>query len=283
MPLCPPLYVEPPAVTPYGYGLYSVATMPVPEENPHWRCGVHYEPWKCGRSFLWADPCDNPDQPDKMPADGVDLVEGTPFLVWDGYHCRLPGRSNEAEVRRRATEALRLGEQRSVEEAFWTGSMGNSPALADPSTVVLNPNNPPAVPADVLTFPAGVAALEEWLGNNYPGQGTIFASRGASAYFARHQLGFRVGGHVETLAGTRVAFLGGSPNTGPDGTPAPAGYAWLYATGQVVIRRSEIFVNPDTLAAALNRSTNEVLVLAEREIVITRECGTAAVLVDISC
>jgi hypothetical protein len=80
-----------------------------------------------------------------------------------------------------------------------------------------------------------------------------------------------------------VAFYGGSPNTGPDGSPAPAGTAWIYASGTVVIRRSEIFVNPDTLAAALNRSTNEVLVLAEREIVITRECGTAAVLVSINC
>lgn len=279
---CPPTYVAAPAIQPYGYGLFSVAMMPPPEADPHWRCGVEYEPYACGKARVEGDRCAAP-QPDKTVDDGVPGASGTPLTVYDGYLCRLPGRPSPQEIRDRATQKLLLGEQRAVEEAFWTGAAANEPHLADPDAVVLNAVPLPAA-ADALHVVAGVAALEGYLAANYPGIGVLHAPRGVATLLDRHHLVDDQRGTLRTLLGTAVAAGGGYVvNTGPTGDPAPDGTAWIYATGAVVIRRGEIVVNPDTLAAAFNRRTNEVEVLAERQYVITRECVLAAVLVDISC
>jgi subtilisin family serine protease len=281
-PTCPNLYVKAPAVERYGFGLFSVAIMPAPEADPHWRCGVEYEPYACDQARVEGDRCATP-QPDKEVDDGVPLVTGSPFTVYDGYLCRLPGRPSEAEIHDRATQALELGEQRAVEEVFWTGTAGNTPHLADPSAVVLNATPTPTA-ADALNIVAGVAALETYLGAHYSGVGILHMPRGAATLLSREGVIFRERTALRTLLGTGVAAGGGyAVNVGPDGTEAPDGTAWIYATGAVVIRRGEIIINPDTVAAALNRATNEVEILAERQYVITSECVLAAVLVSISC
>lgn len=277
-PTCPPLYVDPPVVEPYEFGLFSVAQMPPEDRDPHWRCGVQYEPLTCDKARTEGDRCDTP-QPDKTVDDGVPLSMGDPFTVYDGYLCRLPGRPSQEDIVNRARQALLLGEQRAVEEAFWTGSAGNDPHLADPSAVILNP-----VPTDPLNIVAGLAALENFLGETYAGVGLVHGPRGVATLLSKDGLITATRTGLRTILGTGLAAGGGYVvNTGPDGTPAPDGTAWMYATGAVVIRRGPIIINPDTVAAAFNRSTNEVEILAEREYVITRECALGAVLVDISC
>lgn len=279
-PTCPKMYVDPPAITPYEFGLFSVAQRPAPERDDHWRCGVQYEPFACDKAKGEGDRCDTP-QPDKAADDGVPLVEGDPFTIYDGYLCRLPGRADPQELINRATQALILGEQRAVEEAFWTGNLGNDPHLADPSAVVVNVT---PTPADALTVVAGVAALENYLGENYSGVGVLHSPRGVATLLSRDGVITATRTGLRTVLGTGLAAGGGYVvNTGPDGTPAPDGYAWIYATGAVVIRSGEVIVNPDTIAAAFNRATNEVHILAERQYVITRECVLAAALVTINC
>lgn len=283
MPICPKAIVAPPAVAPYGYGLFSVAQQP-PTEGERWRCGVMWEPYACDESAAYGDQCDN-DGEEKTIRDGVPLVEADAFTIYDGYLCRLPGRPTEQAIRDRAETALSLGEQRAIEYVVWTGESGDStvnPHLASPSAVVLNPVNPPTAD-DALSLPAALAALENYLAANYGGQGVIHASRGVVTLLAHLQLVERDGTRLRTLLGTLVAGYGGSPNTGPDGTEAPDGTAWLYATGPVAMRRGPMFITPDTIAAALNRTTNEVLVIAEREVVVGWDCVHAAVLADISC
>lgn len=280
MPVCPPLYVSAPAVVPYQYGLFSVASFPV-VNDPHWACGVEYEPQSCNTSRCYPDQCDQP-AAQKTLDDGVPLVTATPFTIYDGYLCRLPGRSMEREIFDRARNALLLGEQRAVEESFWTGSCGNRPRLADPSAVVLNAVNPPTA-GDALKMPAAIAALEEYAGRNYSGQAVIHGPRGAIALMAAHHQLVRDATRLTTWAGTYVAGYGGSPNTGPDGTPAPAGTVWLYVTSGVSLWRGPVIITPDTLGGALNRSTNEVEVVAERQYVAGIECILAAVLADASC
>lgn len=279
---CAPLYVDAPAIEPYGFGLFSVAQMPATEGDEHWRCGVEYEPYACDQAKGEGDRC-NSDQPDKAADDGVPLVSGDPFTIYDGYLCRLPGRPSEQEIRDRTVQALVLGEQRAVEEAFWTGDLGNNPHLADPSAVVLNAVPAPAA-ADALNIVAAVAALEGYLGEHYSGTGVLHAPRGVATLLSRDGVITRDRSVLRTVLGTGLAAGGGyASNTGPDGSEAPDGTAWIYATGAVVIRRSDVIINPDTLAAALNRQTNEVHILAERQYVITRECVLAAVLANISC
>lgn len=281
MPNCPPLYVSAPVVEPYSFGLFSVLQTPA-TSDPHWRCGVQWEPLTCTPARAYPiDQCPPPDPvPTKEVDDEVPLGEATGFVIYDGYRCRLPGRSEEQEVRDRAVQSLLLGEQRAVEAAFWTGSAGNTPHLASPDANVLNAVNPPTV-ADALSMPSALAALEECAGTSYAGQPVIHAPRGASAIMAAHQLLQRSGSRLTSWAGTPIAFYGGSPNTGPDGTAAPDGTMWLYITSPVMAYRSEVAVYPDTLAQALNRTTNEVFIVAEREWVLGFDCLHCAVLAKI--
>lgn len=282
MPTCPPLYVSPPTVEPYGYGLFSVAQFPV-ETDRHWRCGVQWEPYACTPARALGDQCDFPGV-EKEVDDGVPLVEASAFTVYGGYLCRLPGRPQQADIEDRIRQAIRLGEQRIVERTFWSGDLGNTPFLASPDAVVLNAVDPPTA-ADALSPVAGIAALESFLRENYGGTGVIHAPAGAVPLLAHYnQLRPDGGAPLRTWLGTPIAAGGGYViNTGPDGTPAPPGTSWLYATGPVAIRRGEIFINPNTVAQALNRTTNEVEILAEREYVIGFDCLLAAVLITLSC
>lgn len=283
MPICPKVVVSPPAVQRYGYGLYSVVQQPQPEGD-HWRCGVMWEPYACDAGEPYGDQCDDPGV-DKPVRDGVPLVEADAFTVYDGYLCRLPGRPSEAEVFDRARTALELGEQRTVELVVWTGLAGTQivePHLASPDAVVVNAVMLPTAD-DALALPAAIAALEDYAACNYGGQPVIHAPRGVAELMQARYLLERDGAVLRTILGTPVAFYGCSPNTGPDGSEAPPGTAWIYITGPVAMRRGPVLVAPESLAAALDRTTNEVYVLAEREVVIGWDCIHAAVLADISC
>lgn len=281
MPTCPPLYVDPPTVEPYGRGLFSVAQFPV-ETDRHWRCGVQWEPYACSPARTIGDQCDNP-AAEKTLDDGVPLVDAAAFTVYGSYLCRTVGRG-EADILDRVRQAVRLGEQRAVEQTFWTGDLGNTPYLASPDAVVLNDGGLPVDPADALTPTAGLAALESYLRETYGGTGVIHAPAGAVPVLARYGQFCDCSTPLRTWLGTPVAAGGGYVvNTGPDGLPAPAGTAWLYATGPVAIRRGELFLNPDTVAQALNRATNEIAILAEREYVVGFDCLLAAVLINVNC
>ncbi|GAA3172644.1 hypothetical protein GCM10020001_118930 [Nonomuraea salmonea] len=275
--------VAAPAVQPYGFGLFSVAQWPV-EADPHWRCGVQWEPYACGPARLYPiDQCAEGEPPEKQVEEGTPLVEATPLVVYGGYHCKLPGRTVPADIEDRARQSLALGEQRAVEEAVWTGAAGNSPWLASPDATVLNAAETPGA-GDALKAIGAIAALEAYLGATYGGLGVIHVPRGAVPALAFYQQIVRDGSVLRTVLGTPVAAYGGSPNTGPAGEPAPAGTAWAYATGPVAIRRGEVLVTPTPVpAAGFDRKTNQVHLLAEREYVVGWDCLLGAALMDISC
>lgn len=280
----PGITIDAPPVERYTGGLYAVAPPqpgPVVDGNARrWENGIQYEALTCADPSAWAPTCGtDPTRVDKEPSLEFPLVEGTPFVVYLGVQCALPGNTLQ-EYERRVRAALALCEQRTVERTYWTGDMGNESHLASGVEVtIVNPD--PATPMGVVQ---GVAALESHLGDNYCGVGVLHAPRGLSPYAAENQLLRGNNPSLTTPLGTRWAFGAGySVNTGPDGTPAPDGMAWIYATGQVNIWRSEIFLQPDRLEAAFNTRTNDVVMLAERVFVITHECTVAAALVRLDC
>lgn len=286
---CPPLLVAPPPTTPYVGGLFAAARfpeLPTDGDSRRWECGgIQYEAESCARPVGWHEVCPGevPAAPAKTPTLEFPLVEGTPFTALLGVECKLTGYTLE-EFERRVVRAFTLCEQRTVEEIFWTGSEDNRPSLAgtaeEPSECVIL-----AQATAPLSLTGGVAALEGYLGDNYCGVGVIHAPRTLAAYAAATNLMCNCGtAKVSTPLGTQWAFGGGySVNTGPDGIEAPEGVAWLYATGQVSILRSEVWVNPDDLRYAFNTRTNDVTVFAERKYAITYECVCAAVAVTVGC
>jgi hypothetical protein len=265
----PPRYVAAPVATPYRYGLLSSAD--VLEDPPgRWQLGIEYEPVACGGAAALPPGCDMT----AMAVDtGVPLVSGGPLLIYAGFSCSPVGHLDDAQDR--AEAALIMGEQRALERAYWTGSEGNRPRLADLACTTLN-----AVTgtAGAVSLRAGIAMLEDTLGDEYGGIGVIHAPRGVAVNAATLQLLRPAGFGLVTPLGTRWAFGGGyAVNTGPDGAPAAAGTAWLYATGGVTVRRGPpvFYGGPETL----DRAENTLTVYAERLYVITHDCLCAAVLV----
>jgi hypothetical protein len=290
--IAPPIRIEPPAIERYTGGLYAVAPPqpgPVHEGNDRrWENGVEYQSETCTQTKTWAVTCGtDPEREDKTFDQTFPLVDGVPFVSYLGVQCPLIGRTLD-DYERVVRNGLELCEQRTVERTFWTGDQGNDPHLASGVyNAITNPDGVHVLDGSdttAISVVRGIAELESWLGDNYCGVGVLHAPRIVTPYATQ---AYQIQGsnpRLTTVLGTRWAFGAGySVNTGPDGTPAAAGTAWMYATGQVNIWRSPIWIQPGVLEQAFNKRNNDAEILAERAFVITRECAVAAVRVTLDC
>lgn len=203
--------------------------------------------------------------------DGLDFDHGDPFTLYHGLLCTI---LDLAEARNAVASRFSYAEPRALELAFWGGEPGQYPALAtDPGLVIL-----PAA----ANIEDAVAALEFELGQRYGGVGIIHAPRQAMPYAASFNLIVQDGPVLTTPLGTLWAFGGGyDPAIVPTGQDAILdNQSWLYATGAMTSRKTEVLVLPQD-GNAINRQTNETTVLAERTWVLTRDCVTLAVLVNL--
>ncbi|OZC59268.1 hypothetical protein CH276_22745 [Rhodococcus sp. 06-470-2] len=268
MPVAPALYVQTPTLTPARFGLSSAAEQIV-ESDLHFRNGVEFIENPHGVASLTAAECATGPSTARVVDDGMPLVEAEPIIVYNGFTCRAVGVS-ETEMLDRARQALASGEWQAVEKAIW--DTATLRLMEDGVTDELNTTAVPLV--------QGIGILEAHLYENYGGVGVIHAPRHVAASAAeRRQVDTETGRKVTTL-GTRWSF-GHYPNTGPDGTEAASGTAWLVGTGAVYTRRSEASSRPTNLAGALNRNTNEIFAIAERTYVAAWETVPAAVLVTL--
>ena len=193
----------------------------------------------------------------------------TPFTVYGSFTCSPVGYPDQA-VQDLATTHLLTREEARVEQAFWTGDLGNIPSLADAATTDLTPVGG----ATDLNF--GLAMLEEWIVYTYGSLGVIHMPRGAALIGLGAYLLDITGGRLTTRLGTPVAAGGGYPGTSPAGVATNGEEIWLYATPAVFGYRSEVF----TSGPQLDRGTNTLTAVAERSYVLGFDpCGVAAILV----
>lgn len=265
----PLLLVEAPAVTPYRYGLASVA-QGAPVSDAHWRMGVEYEQIGTYAANVWPGACYEGATPDlDLPA-GAPTVQGLPFSVYAGVDCKPIGYTEEY-ILARARAILALGWQHAAEQALWTGAAGSAPALISTTETI----------DTGLSVVAGIAALEKYLTDNYSGVGVIHAARDFAAYAQQQRQIVERVGSLQTVLGTGFCFGGGYPNTAPGGDAAEDGTMWLYATGMLTVRRDEAFISGG-LGAALSRLTNDAMVYAEQPTVLTVDGPIAAVSIDLT-
>lgn len=216
---------------------------------------------------------DPPGPPEKLGGAAPVTVVATPFVVYAAETCLLG--FTPQEIGERARRRLALIEQTAVEREFWTGEHGTTPALATADVDILA-GGPPV---DLVT---GLSLLEQWLGETGV-TGFIHVNRGAAAVASELSLVERVGSRLETKIGNVWVFGGGYPTSGPAGTAAPPGQAWMFATRQPTVRRTEVLVPGDVAnGTAFNFRQNEAFVVAERVVVADFPCKTAAVLVDLT-
>lgn len=190
---------------------------------------------------------------------GLVLVNGASFVVYEGLAC---GSLTEDESAARAANRLALHEQYWVERQVDIG-------LLRQDVVVLGGGT-----ATGLVH--GVGLLEQAIAASYGGVGVIHAARELAAPMTFRALVRRDGARLRSPLDNLLAFGAGYSTTGPDGAAAPAGQAWLYATGPVVVRRGEV-----QNREAFDQRRNTRMALAERSYAVTADCLRVAVLIDI--
>jgi hypothetical protein len=195
---------------------------------------------------------------------GVVWQAATPFVIYNAIQCAPVGMS-DATVR--ANARLGWNEHRLVERGFFLGEQGNRTALATNATTALTPLEASDPGLDIFE---ALGVIESAAQNATNTQLVIHAPRALAAWASHERLVFRDGSQLVTPLGNLWAFGAGYGYEGPDGTAHPE-QAWLYATGEMVIRRSQVVSNE-----VFSAPTNLALAVAERAVLVTAECTQVA-------
>lgn len=217
-----------------------------------WLNGVAVWPYPPDVPFA-SDACSRSSKPFGTT---VDVPEFAPLVVSEVISCTMAavmrdGKPDEARWRSRAVETLTAVEGFAVAREFMSGTvLGSQPYLADSSAtfpngqVATKPNHALQVleQAIALTGRLGIIHCSPMLATALLGGGFVISDST---------------GVIRTINGNVVI-----PDNGYVGVSKPAMGAapgatqeWMYATGPVDMRRSEVFTMPGTLAEALDRGT----------------------------
>lgn len=270
----PLLPVDGPRPAPPRFGLIQAATV-VNEPDDRWINGVAVRQWPPGLPGGY-DPCPTSTNPNVKAAGGaVGIGEFGALTVYLAETCTTRGIITDEDFRSRALVSFAAREGYRVEHEFWTGAvLPDTPHLADTNASVLN--------AGVSTSPLNGLALLEGAIAASGTAGVIHApAQIVSVWSAAYQV-FIEGPRLITALGTVVIPGFGYDGSAPSGHTAASGTKqYAFATGPVEIRRSNVFLNPDNLAQATDRSVNSVSYYAERYYVTTWDgVLQAAVLID---
>lgn len=251
------------------YGLFNVLNGPL-ELDIHARGGGYaYTTELCELPYGYDQACPTPAN---VTADtqGLTTIVATPFLVQTTLTCGAIGHTGQ-ELTTMAFNRLRAGEQAAVENIFSQGLNGQSPSLAN--------NNP-----NVTTLSAaasineGIGKLEAWLYARYGPAGILHVPIYAAEYvFSDYHIMRDTGGVMRTPMGTAVSF-GNYANLLPNGTAVAAGHAAFFITGQMTAWRAsdnDVFISP--WQNSVNKTTNQVTMIAEREYVLAYDCFAAGI------
>jgi hypothetical protein len=267
VPVTPLVTIDGPSGVPYRYGLFSAAAVVDVADVHELHSGVEWDTLCTGRAaYTAADACASHDLGDLSR--GIPQAQATPLRAYTGVRCDTVG---AGQLLDRARALFAVAEQATVEYAAWTGTPGNHPRLADPSTEDLGSGA--AVPLTV-----GVGLLEDFLAARHGTTGLLWAHRRVAGFLAERNLLAADGPRRVAPAGTPLALVH-TDGRGPDGAPPAAGRAWLYATGPVLVRRGPIQL--PGLADVLDRDVNDVFAVAQRSYLVGWGCATAGVLVQL--
>lgn len=272
-----PLVIDPPTPPTVAPGLFDVAMGPMSFPAPVAQgVGLLYVPDNCDTTTALIDVTCPPITGAKSFTAVETPVSGAPFAVMTSYVCTPIG-FDFAEADRRVRLRLALHEQRAVEQRVWSGStgvLGAIPALFANATTI----GPAGCPTEAIEL------LEGALATAGISQGLIHARTAMTPHLSNNLLIANPGpDRVKfTPNGTRYVFGTGYTGVGPTGQAVGADTEWMYATGRVLIWRDEDVFVPDG-GQVLNKSTNQLSLVAERTYAVIIECGIWAVQVTRSC
>lgn len=193
------------------------------------------------------------------------VIDGFQFSVYTGFQCKSVGLDWD-EVSAAVSRVSDARESIAVEAQFMA-----SDAFQGATDLT---------PAGGATPEQGLALLEADMAAKY-GVGVIHMPRAVAAILLFAGKGALVldGNKLVTALGTPVAAGGGYDldNTGPGGDTPDAGDYWMWATGLV-----QLAASPWTVPGPqINKSTNDMTVLAERSYIGSVDCYASAMKVTI--
>jgi len=265
-------------------GLLSVATVLEGDQagdGSRWLNGVAIDPYPCGCGIVVPgiacvddpEPLEGEDITPAPEADGWP-ASFMPFLVYLPDSCSTFGLGPYDQFAARLRTAFDAVEGPAVEGEFWTGAqVPTNPHLADGTSTDAGP------PAGIVE---GMAQLEQAIAESCRA-GVIHMPVAAAVVASAYGLVEVQGQQLRTSAmGTPVVAGAGYTGTGPGGDAAPAGSAWLYATGPVRVHLGDVTV-PDGITQAMRRNVNRVIVRAQRPALVEWDrCLHASQLVSMS-
>lgn len=264
--IAPPQVVQGTPRIPLTFGLLAWLT---PRGNgDRWENGITWETLTCepvgGRGADGCDPEEILGLPKELDSYDNDMGEATPFGVY-GHHTCSPISTSVERAQQLAQQHLILREEARVEQALWTGDLGNVPNFAGANGYdALN---------NVGTFSSrwgAIARLEQVIASEYGSQGMIHMSRENATWLAKQGA---------------LQFSGGRILT-PLGTPVIAGTGYgsdkIVATAPVFGYRSDIITGSDRAYDTLDRAQNNLYALAERLWLLGFDpCGASEATLDI--
>lgn len=279
------LLVPGPKTTPNRYGLLTVAEPNTPEDG-HWEGGITWDDDLCSSIHSTTEYCPIPVSgfAPKITDRDSQTCCADPFIIYASYDCPPVGMPADRAFKL-ATQRLAIREEQEVERVFWTGIAEDgievNPSLAFGNSECGNaPVNLTGSGGPVGVI-ASMAVLESALGECAPGTGVIHANYGLASFLAANFLINQKDDAWYTVTGQRLAIGAGYPGTGPGNIAATAGTTWLFATGPVVIYRSEVFLTPERFKEAMNTKINSVQVFAERVYSVGWSCCLFAIQVTL--
>jgi hypothetical protein len=256
--------------------IHALTTLPgvvVATQDDRWMGGIAFDPYPCSGVMGWDD-CVQ-DSEDAVKEDGVypDVFTFESFTEYMPITCSSFGASAEQRLRDRATRYLDAADHMALEQQIWQGDW----IAGNPNFV----NDAVDVGGGAVDIIQALGLLEK-VGGQSGLQGVIHMTPRTAAAAASWNLIANDRGTLRTVArGTPV-----SVGDGYDATQGPsasgANKEWIVMSGQVEIRRSEVFIDTDA-AQELERSHNTFVVRAERYVNVAYDpCRLTAALVDLT-
>ncbi len=282
--------VAPPAYAPLPFGLWTAAQTPE-DPDPHWQNGFTFQADVCQASGVTTDPCPSVDPAGlaKTPTSpGLPNRCTDPITVYSWIDCGPIGTwgDNGEMFEARARAALDRGEARAIESEFESGAGGIAPHLADATAstdssdgFICQLETAATVVATGVGIARAIGELEGALAECYGGVGTIHMPYKMIAIGADKMQWEKRGPRLFTYSGTPVAAGAGYRGLSPLGAAPAAGTAWLYATGALIARRSAVRITSPH--ESLDKSKNDMVVIAERTYALGWDCCHFAALVTL--
>lgn len=267
----PALNLNGPLPAPPLYSLLSIPGVIVGDGN-RWMNGVNLWGYPSATPSTW-EPCSSGTFRIKDEGGEIPTPRFDPFAIYESISCSGMSIGDWESFAGRADIVLQATQSFAVEEALAQGvSLSTNPFFGDASLDIL-------AGGAAQTPTVGLAYLEEAIGATGRG-GIIHATPPVVAEWGFNLL--ETGDYLRTVNGTPVASGGGYIGADPvSGSSPSAGQSWVFATGPIEVRLSEVQMVGDDINGTLDTSNNDVTFRAEKYALAVWDTALqAGVLVD---